>query len=98
METMKKPPSNTNREDAYIRSLEERSAFDMVESGAAEVLRLRDYPEPLKRFLRRERDMVHVKLPAGSRRKLEAQSRKLGVSTDELARKWIIQQLKRRTG
>lgn len=100
MRTIRKsePPKNTRQEDAYIRSLDERSTFDMLESGEAKVLQPKDYPEPLKRFLRRERGMVHVKLPTDSKRKLEAHSRKLGLSSDELARQWIMQHLKRRTG
>ena len=100
MRTIRKtdPPKNTKQEDTYIRSLEERSTFDMLDSGEAEQLLPTDYPEPLKRFLRRERDMVHVKLSTTLKRRLEAQSRELGVSSDELAKQWILQHLKRRTG
>jgi hypothetical protein len=35
---MKKPPENTQQEDAYIRSLEKRSPFESLDAGEAEVL------------------------------------------------------------
>ena len=70
----------------------------MLESGEAVALQPADYPEPLRRFLLRERTMVHVKLTLAAKRRLEARSRRLGIPVDDLARKWIEQRLKRNTG
>ncbi len=88
----------TREELAYIRSMQRRSGLSLLDEGRAEVLSLKDYPEPLRRFLRREQRMVHVKLAAVGRRKLEARSRKSGVPADELARRWIEQHLQRDAG
>jgi hypothetical protein len=70
----------------------------MVDEGRAKVLSLAEYPEPLRRFLRRERSMVHIKLSPAARRKLEAQSRKIGLPPAELARRWIEKNLRRLAG
>jgi len=88
----------TRDELAYVRSMRRRSGLSLLENGRAELLRLKDYPDPLRRFLRREQRMVHVKLTAVGRRKLEARSRQTGVPADELARRWIEQQLQRDAG
>ena len=88
----------TREELAYVGSMRRRSGLSLLDEGRAEVLSLKDYPEPLRRFLRREQRMVHVKLTAVGRRKLEARSRKSGVPADELARRWIEQQLQRDAG
>lgn len=70
----------------------------MLDAGDAELVDMESYPEPRRRFLQRERDMVHVKLSASAKRRLEAHSRKAGVSSDQLAKQWIEQRLNRRTG
>jgi beta-xylosidase len=66
-----------------------RSGLVMLEKGEAELLAPIQYPESLKRFLRRERLMVHVRLSAAMRRKLELKARRTGIPPDELARRWI---------
>ncbi|MDO8632313.1 MAG: hypothetical protein Q7R41_17660 [Phycisphaerales bacterium] len=71
-----------------------RSALSMVDAGEAEVLTPAEYPEPLRRFLARERMMVHVKLSAAARRKLEDRSRRAGLPPDELAKRWLEQRLR----
>ena len=62
--TAKHPKRATQDEITYIRHLERESAFDLVERGRARILAFEQYPEPLRRFLKRERIMVHVKLSA----------------------------------
>ncbi|MFH0983075.1 MAG: hypothetical protein V2A79_16270 [Planctomycetota bacterium] len=88
----------TRGEHAYIRGLERTSAFELVDRGRARILTPEEYPEPLKRFLARERTLLHVKLSAVTKRKLEARSRQSGVPMDELARAWIEQGLTRDAG
>ena len=95
MNKRKQVKKSTKSEDAYVRDLHRRSALEMLGSGEAELLTPNDYPEPLKRFLRREAVTVHVRLSAPLRRKLEQRSRRAGVSPDELARRWIKEGLKR---
>ena len=94
----KRAAKATRDELAYVGSMQRRSGLSLLDKGGAEVLSLKDYPEPLRRFLRREQKMVHVKLTAVGRRKLEARSRKSGVPADELARRWIEQHLQRDAG
>jgi len=89
---------NTPGEDAYVRALRKKSAFQLLDDGEAAVLDFDQYPEPLRRFLRRERGMVHVKLSAAAKRKLAAQGRKLGISGDQLAQRWIGQRLRSGSG
>lgn len=85
----------TKGERAYVRKLERTSAFDLVDCGRGKILSAREYPEPLKRFLKRERTMVHVKLSSATKRRLQACSRQTGVPVDELARGWIEQGIER---
>ncbi len=92
------PKPMTKGEHAYVRDLERTSAFELVDRGGGKILSPDEYPEPLKRFLARERTMVHVKLSAATKRKLEARSRQTGVSVDELARRWIQQGIERDVG
>ncbi len=96
--TRKSPKRVTKTERAYIRELERTSAFDLVDRGQGRVLSADDYPEPLKRFLDRERMMVHIKLSAALKRKLEARSRQTGIPVDGLARGWIKQGIERDAG
>lgn len=97
MKSKRKIKSASRSELLYIRAMEKRSALSMVDAGEAEVLPLAEYPEPLRRFLARERMMVHVKLSAAARRKLEVRSRRAGLPPDELAKRWLEQRL-RNTG
>ena len=87
----------TKSELAYIRDLESTSAFDLVDSGSARILSPRDYPEPLKRFLKRERNTVHINLPPRLRMQIEARSRKTGLAISSLVGRWIQAGLKRET-
>jgi len=45
----------TKSELKYIRGMEKRSALSMVDAGEAEALSPSEYPQPLRRFLARER-------------------------------------------
>jgi hypothetical protein len=92
------PRKATNWERDYIRQMERVSAFEMVDRGQAKILSFQEYPEPLKRFIRRERVMVHVRLPVLVKRKLEERSRETGIPMDELARRWIVQGIQRDAG
>ncbi len=92
------PRRATKGERAYIHELEETSAYELVDRGRGRILAPKDYPEPLKRFLKRERTMVHVRLSAAAKRKLETRSRQTGVPIDELARAWIEDGIQRDTG
>lgn len=91
-------PKATKLEESIIREIERSSAFELLERGRAKLLSPREYPEPIKRFLKRERLMVHVKLTPSIKRKLEARSRKAGVPVDVLARRCIEQGLMRNAG
>lgn len=57
------PKKTTGAEEAYIRDLARRSAFEKVDRGQAVVLRPEEFPEPLKRSLRRDRASVRTRLP-----------------------------------
>lgn len=91
----KRPKRATRSELDAVADIERRSAFDLMDDGLAERVDRADYPEPLQRFLEREQVMVHVKLSAGSKRRLEERSRRSGVSAEELARRWIEQGIRR---
>lgn len=91
----KRIKKSTNAEKNYIRDMEENSAFERLERGEGELLAPPDYPEPLRRFLRREAITVHVRLTAPLRKKLNERSRRAGVSPDELARRLIKEALNR---
>jgi len=88
---------NTKAEDAYVRDMGQVSAFDKLDAGEAAVLAPDDYPEPIRRFLQRERSVVRIRLSANARRKLDRLSRRRGVAADKLARKWIEAGLARET-
>ena len=93
--TARRPKRATEDEFAYIRQVERESAFDLIDQGRARILAREDYPEPLRRFLEHERTIVHVKLSATTKRKLEARSRRTGLAVEELARQWIEQGVRR---
>lgn len=93
--TARRPKRATQDEIAYIRQVERESAFDLIEQGRARILAREDYPEPLRRFLERERTIVHVKLSTATKRKLEARSRRTGLPVEELAKQWIEQGVRR---
>jgi hypothetical protein len=88
----------TKTEEAIIRDIAKVSAFELVDRGRARILTPRECPAPIKRFLRRERLMVHIKLTPAIKRKLDARSKRIGISVDALARKWIEQALIRDAG
>ena len=94
----RKPPRSTKAELAYVRDMRRVSAFDLVDQGKAKILTPDDYPEPIKRFLARERRMVHIQLPISLKMKLEKTSRRRGVPVEKLARIWIEQRLSRNAG
>lgn len=92
------PPKATAEEQAYVRAMQKNSALDLLEAGNAKVIKRADYPLPLKRFIERERTMVHVKLSPAMRRKLEQRSQKSGLRPDELVQQWIRAKLERDAG
>jgi hypothetical protein len=94
----KAPRKTTSSEKAHLRAVENASGLDLVERGRARCLLPAEYPEPLKRFLARERLMVHVRLSPRVKRRLEARSQQTGVPIDELARRWIEQAMRRDAG
>jgi hypothetical protein len=94
----KRRPRETASERAYVRSLETCSTLDLLDQGRAKLLTPAQYPAPLKRFLARERTMVHIKLPAQTKRRLEARSRRTGIPVEELALRWIEQGMARDAG
>ncbi len=94
----RKPKKNTKAEDAYIRDLKRTSTFEKADRGEAQLLSPDEYPDPVKRFLARERRMLHIKLSAASKRKLDALSRATGTPMDQLARQWVEERLTREAG
>jgi hypothetical protein len=91
----KKP---TKAEDAYIRDLKRTGTFTKLDRGEAQILAPEEYPEPVKRFLARERNTLRIKLSSSSKRKLDALSRSRGTPTDQLARRWVEERLTREAG
>jgi hypothetical protein len=92
------PRKATKAEWDYIRDLERESVFAAVDRGQARILRPREYPLPIRRFLARERRTLHVPLSVAAKRRLEEVSRTKGVRPVRLARQWIEQQLARAAG
>jgi hypothetical protein len=72
--------------------------LEKVERGEAKILSVVDYPEPLKRFLARERSTLRVRLSAPAKKRLEQLSRAKGIDIDELARRWVEQGIAREAG
>ena len=93
-----KTKKNTKAEDAYLRDVKRTSTFEKADRGEAQLLSPDEYPEPVKRFLARERQMLHIKLSAASKRKLNAVSRAKGTPMEQLARKWVEERLTREAG
>jgi hypothetical protein len=89
---------NTAAEKAYVRDIERRGSLENVERGEARILSPHEYPEPIKRFLNRERTTVRVKLSPAAKRRLDRLSRDRGVGTDELARHWVELAIAREAG
>ena len=89
---------NTSAETAFIRDLERIGPLEKAERGESQVLTVSEYPEPLKRFLTRQRGLLQVHLSAAAKKKLERLSRATGVDVDELARRWVEQGIARAAG
>jgi hypothetical protein len=89
---------NTPVEDAYVRDLQRCGPLQKVERGEAKILAASEYPQPLQRFLARERSTLRVKLSASAKKKLEQLSRTTGVDIDELARRWVEKGIEREAG
>jgi hypothetical protein len=62
---------NTAAEQAYIENLERRTPLEKVERGESRIIPTSEYPEPLKRFLARERSILRVQLSPSAKKKLE---------------------------
>jgi hypothetical protein len=86
---------NTSAEQAYIRDLECTGPLQRVERGESRILPASEYPEPLKRFLARQRSTLNVHLSASAKKKLERLSRATGIDVNELARRWVEQGIAR---
>ena len=80
-----------------MSDLERIGPLEKVERGEAKILAKEEYPEPIKRFLNRERRTVRITLSAPAKKRLEQVSRAKGVGADELARRWVQQALARET-
>jgi hypothetical protein len=78
----RRPPKATKAELAYIRDMEKRSVFDMLETGEARILTPEEYPEPIKRLRAKQRHMLYLALRPSVFRKLEARSRRDGVPVE----------------
>lgn len=89
---------NTAAEQAFVRDLERSSALERVERGKARILDPSEYPEPVKRFLARERGTLRVRLSSAAQKKLEHLSRATGVDVATLARRWVEQGIEREAG
>jgi hypothetical protein len=89
---------NTAAEDAYARELEKRGPLQKVETGEAKLLSEQEYPEPIRRFIARERNTLRIPLSPSAKRKLERLSRASKVDATELAQRWIQQGLAREAG
>jgi hypothetical protein len=75
--------------------MERHSSLAEPESGRARILAPSEYPEPLKRFLSRQRRVLHLELSPSSRKKLEQFSRDTGIPAGKLALRWVEQGIKR---
>ena len=89
---------NTPAEEAYVRDLERIGPLEKVERGEARLLSEDEYPEPIRRFLSRERRTVRVTLSSAAKKRLDQFSRNKGVRPDKLARLWVEQALAREAG
>jgi hypothetical protein len=89
---------NTAGEEKYVRDLERRGPLERVERGEATLLSEAEYPEPLRRFLVRERSTLRVPLSPSAKKKLEQLSKTSKIDIAELARRWIEQGIAREAG
>lgn len=89
---------NTPAEEAYVRDLERIGPLEKVERGEARLLSEDEYPEPIRRFLSRERRTVRVTLSSAAKKRLDQFSRNKGVRPDKLARLRVEQALAREAG
>lgn len=94
----RRPPKATKAELAYIRDMEKRSVFDMLETGEARILKPEEYPEPIKRLRARWRNMLHLTLRPAVKRKLEERSRRTGLPVEQIAAQWLEESAKRHAG
>jgi hypothetical protein len=94
----RKAKKATEAEEAYVRDLKRTSTFEKFDRGEAQILSPDEYPEPVKRFLMRERNTLRIKLSSASKRKLDAISRARRTPMDQLARKWVEERLTREAG
>src|SRR4051812_31531356 len=94
----RKPKKATKAEEAYIRDVKRTGPFAKLDRGEAQLLSPEEYPEPVKRFLGRERNTLRIRLSSSSKRKLDALSRARGTPTDQLARNWVEERLTREAG
>jgi hypothetical protein len=51
----RKPKKSTKAEEAYIRDLKRNGTFATLDRGEAQLLSPKQHPEPVKRFIARER-------------------------------------------
>lgn len=91
-------PKSTKAEEAYIRDLKRRSAFDLLRTGEARILTPEEYPEPIKRLRARRRRMLHLTIRPSVMRRLELRSRRTGVPIEEIAAQWIEERSRREAG
>ena len=92
------PKKNTAAEQMYVRDLQRCGPLEKVELAEASLLDLSEYPQPLKRFLQRERRVLRVVLSSSEKKRLDQLSRATGTSADQLARRWVEQALAREAG
>ncbi len=94
----RRPPKATKAEEAYIRDMQRRSVFDMLETGAARILSPEEYPEPIKRLRARRRRMLRLTLRPAVLRRLESRSRQTGMPVEQIAAQWIEERSRREAG
>jgi len=80
---------NSAAEDAFVKDLEKNPTLRKVERGSTRMLSEQEYPEPIRRFLARERRTIRLKLTANAKKRLEQMSLATGVPAEELARRWV---------
>lgn len=93
-----RPPKATKAEETYIRDMQRRSVFDMLNTGEARILAPAEYPEPIKRLRARRRKMLHLTLRPSVLRKLQLRSRQTGEPIEQIAAQWIEECSRRQAG
>lgn len=94
----RRPKKNNAVEESYVRDLERRGPLERVEQGESQIVSPEEYPDPIKRFLERERRTVRVRLSPTTQKRLERLSHATGVGVDELARRWVGARDRARSG